>query len=235
VPELRLRVKGNSLMKQDLALLDLLLTNNWERPLYVNYTSLNQFNVDLEPFIVIEGNAYRILPIRNPNPDNRLVNADAGYDNVMNKFRFRSLDDPNVFFSVDYRNFVQNHRSTFNEVAQALISKGDTARAREVMLRSLEKMPDKGVPYDFTNALGLELLFEVGEKEKAIEVATVIGNRVSEMTEYMISKAIFDRELYNNIAVLGEIQRVLYRYGEDELAKTYEDAYEKFAEQVPGR
>ncbi|QOI97178.1 MAG: DUF2723 domain-containing protein [Flammeovirgaceae bacterium] len=232
VNEMRLRVRRNSLLKQDLALLDLMLTNNWERPLYVNNTSLEQFNIDLRPFVVSEGNAFRILPIQNPDPRTRLVNTEVAYDNIMNKFRFRGLDDPNVFYSVDYRNFAQNHRSTFNDVAEALLNEKDTVRAREVLLRSLQVMPDKGVPYDFTNALMLEMLFEVGEKERAIEISEVIGNRVDEMAAYMIRKGMFDRDLYNNIAVLGEIQRVLYKYGETELAGKYEQAYEKYASQV---
>jgi hypothetical protein len=232
VPEMKLRVRRNSLLKQDLALLDLMLTNNWGRPLYVNNTSLEQFNIDLKPFVVSEGNAFRILPIQNPDPRTRLVNTDVAYHNIMNKFRFRGLDNANVFYSVDYRNFVQNHRSTFNDVAEALLNEKDTVRAREVLLRSLEVMPDKGVPYDFTNALMLEMLFEVGEKEKAIDIANTIGNRVDEMSAYMIRKGLFDRDLYNNIAVLGELQRVLYKYGEAELAEKYEQAYEKYASQV---
>src|SRR5690606_20042679 len=35
VPEMRLRVRGSGLEKKDLAMLDLLATWNWERPLYV--------------------------------------------------------------------------------------------------------------------------------------------------------------------------------------------------------
>jgi hypothetical protein len=235
VPEMKLRVKGNSLMKQDLALLDVLLTNNWERPIYVNNTSLEQFNVDLRPYVISEGNSYRILPIQNPSPQNRLVNTEVAYNNLKNKFQFRGLDNPNVFFSLDYRSFVQNHRSTFNEVAGALIAEGSTEKAREILLISLEKMPDKGVRYDFTNALMVELLLEVGEKEKAIEVSTIVGNRVDEMAGYQIQKGILDRDLYNNVAVLGELQRVLYKYGENDLAKRFEDAYDKYAVQLPGR
>jgi hypothetical protein len=159
----------------------------------------------------------------------------VAYNNLKNKFQFRGLDNPNVFFSLDYRSFVQNHRSTFNEVAGALIAEGSTEKAREILLMSLEKMPDKGVRYDFTNALMVELLLEVGEKEKAIEVSTIVGNRVDEMAGYQIQKGILDRDLYNNVAVLGELQRVLYKYGENDLAKRFEDAYDKYAVQLPGR
>jgi hypothetical protein len=235
VTEMKLRLRRNSLMKQDLALLDLLLANNWERPLYVNNTSLEQFNIDLKPYVVTEGNAFRILPVENPSPNVRLVNTELSYRNIMQKFRFRGLDDPDVFHSVDYRNFVQNHRSTLNDVAEALLMKGDTARAREILLYSLKVMPDLSVPYDFTNALMLDMLFEVGEKEKAVEIATTIGDRTVEMAEYMIGKGLFNRDLYNHIAVLGEIQRVLYKYGEAELAERYEQAYDKFASQTPVR
>ncbi|MBX2967391.1 MAG: DUF2723 domain-containing protein [Cyclobacteriaceae bacterium] len=232
VPEMRLRVKGNSLMKQDLALLDLLYTNNWERPIYVNNTSLEQFNIDLKPYVVSEGNAFRILPVRNPVPQNRFVNTEVAYRNITEKFRFRGLDNPKAFFSVDYRSFVQNHRSTINEVAEALILEDKPEKARELLMLSLERMPDKGVPYDFINALMVELLLEVGEKEKGIEIATVLGNRYEEMANYMIREGTINRDLYNYIAVLGELQRALYKYGESDLAKRFEDAYQRFANEL---
>lgn len=230
VPKMLLRLKGNSLEKKDLALLDLLLTNNWERPVYVNFTSLDQFNVDLRPYVVMEGNAFRILPVRNPDPRNRLVNTEVAYANIMNKFKFRGLQDSTVYYSEDYRNFVMNHRGTINEIADALLIKGDKEKAREVLLHSLKMMPNATIPYDVSNARNVESLFEVGEKEKAIEVATILGNRMVDLAEYNISKRNFGNDTYNAIVVLSELQRVLYKYGEAELAKKYEDAYQKNGE-----
>src|SRR5690606_26346001 len=103
-----------------------LSTANWERPLYVNNTSLSQFNVDLSPYVVQEGNAYRILPVLNPDPEEELVDTNLSYKNVMEHFQFRGLDDPTVYYSPDYRSFVQNHRSSLNSLAAALITRGDT-------------------------------------------------------------------------------------------------------------
>lgn len=229
VPKMLLRLKGNALEKKDLALLDLLLTNNWERPVYVNYTSLDQFNVDLRPYVVMEGNTFRILPVRNPEPRNRLVNTEVAYTNIMKKFKFRGLQDSTVYYSEDYRNFVLNHRGTINEITDALLAKGDKEKGREVLLYSLEQMPHATIPYDVSNARNVESLFEVGEKEKAIDVATKLGNRMIDMAEYNISKRNFGNDTYNAIVVLSELQRVLYKYGEAELAKKYEDAYQKSA------
>lgn len=229
VPKMVLRLKGRALEKKDLALLDVLLTNNWKRPVYVNYTSLDQFNVDLRPYVVMEGNTFRILPVQNPDPANRLVNTEVAYNNVMKKFRFRGLQDSTVYYSEDYRNFVLNHRGTVQEVADALIDKGQKDKARELLLYNLAMMPNSTIPYDVSNARNVRSLFEVGEKEKAIEVATVLGNRMIDLAEFNISKRNFGNDTYNAIVVLSELQSVLYKYGEPELAKKFEDAYQKNA------
>ena len=127
----------------------------------------------------------------------------------------------------DYRNMFLNHRSSFNSLAEFLILEGDTAKAREVLLFSLAKMPDKSVPYDYTNAQTVAMLFEVGEKEKAMEIANVMSTRADQLATYYIEKRSIGRELQMNVVILGELQRVLYQYGEAEQAKKIEDLYEK--------
>ncbi|MFZ6009269.1 MAG: protein O-mannosyl-transferase family, partial [Bacteroidota bacterium] len=229
VPEMRLRVRGNGLEKKDLAMLDVLASGNWERPIYVNNTSMAQFNVDLSQFAVQEGNAYRILPVFNPNTQSELVNTQVCYENIMNKFQFRGLDDPSIYYTQDYRNFVQNHRSSLNALAEALIQSGDNEKARAVLLHSLKKMPDEVIRYDFTNASMVELLLEVGEKEKALAISNTMSQRANELADYYLNDRDYGRNLQVNIVILGELQRALYKYGEAELAKKLEDQYDKFA------
>jgi hypothetical protein len=208
-------------------MLDVLASGNWERPLYVNNTSLSQFNVDLSRYVVQEGNSYRILPVYNPRPFNQMeiVNTGVSYENMMKKFQFRNLDDSTVYYTQDYRNFVLNHRSSFNSLAEALILQGDSAKAREVLFHSLTRMPDASIRYDYTTSQTVALLFEVGEKEKALEIANLMWPRADQLADYYIRKRDYGRELQLNVVILGELQRVLYRYGEEELAKQIEDAY----------
>jgi hypothetical protein len=229
VPEMRLRVRTGGLEKKDLAMLDVLATTNWERPMYVNATSLSQFSVDLSRYVVQEGNAYRILPVYNPRQFNQmeLVNTKVSYENMLKKFQFRNTDRPDVYYNYDYRNMILNHRSSFNALAEYLVMEGDTAKAREVIMYSLTKMPDKAVPYDYTNAQSIAILFEVGEKEKALEMANLMSTRADELATYYIGKSSYGRELQLNVVILGELQRVLYRYGESELAQKIEGLYEK--------
>jgi MFS family permease len=239
VPEMRFVVRGSGLEKKDLAMLDVLASTDWERPLYVNNTSLAQFNVDLSHYVVQEGNAYRILPVYNPNAQTELVNTAVSFENISKKFQFRGLDDSTIYYTQDYRSFVQNHRSSLNALADALLTEGDTARAREVVMLNVTKMPDHGVEYDFTSARTAELLFEVGEKEKALEMVNIMAPRADELAAHYLSTREYGRELQVSIVILGELQRVLYKYGESEMAKKLEDAYEKHANnyqnRTPGR
>jgi hypothetical protein len=229
VPEMKLKLRSGTsgLEKKDLAMLDVLATANWERPIYVNNTSMAQFNIDISRYAIQEGNAYRILPVYNPDPNVDFVNTDVAMENMTKKFKFRGLDDAGIYYTQDYRSFVQNHRSSFNTLAQSLIAQGDTARAREVLLFSLAKMPDEGVRYDFTNAQMVELLLEVGEKEKAIEIANLMSKRFDDQATYYFTQREFGRDFQLPMFLLGEMQRVLYAYGETELAKKLEDMYEK--------
>lgn len=235
VPEMRLRLKGNGLEKKDLAMLDVLATSDWERPMYVNNTSLAQFNVDLTPYVVQEGNAYRILPVFNANKNQELVSTDIAYENIMKKFQFRGLTDSTVYFSDQYRSFVQNHRSSLNTVTEALIAEGDTARAREMVLFNIEKMPDHGVRFDFTTGRTVELLFEVGEKERAMKIVDILAPRHDALAAYYIKNNEYGRDLQISLFILGELQRVLYAYGEADRAKQIEEIYERHANAFQNR
>ena len=91
-------------------------------------------------------------------------------------------------------------------------------------------MPNSAIKYDVSNARNVEVLFEVGEKEKAIELATVLGKQMDEAAGYYLAKREYGNDLNYSVIILGELQRVLYKYGEADLAKKYEDAYQKYAE-----
>lgn len=233
VDEMVIRVKGNYLYKGDLAMLDVLATSNWDRPIYLNNTSLSQIKFDLSPYIVQEGNAYRVLPIRNPKPGKELVSTEVAYENVTKKFKFRGLDDSTVYYTNDYRGFVMNHRSVLNSIAESLIAEGKMEKARETVMLNITKMPDAAVRMD-PSYVGIgqdqgtiELLFRVGEKEKAIAFAKTLGDRSIEVTNYYLSKDLgFSDDSRKHLYYLGELQNILYRYGEAELAKKYEDAYD---------
>ena len=229
VDQMQLRITSSHLQMKDLAMLDVLATSNWDRPIYVNMTSLNQFQVDLSPYVVQEGNAYRILPMRNIRNDREtLVNTEKTYDNMVNKFSYRGLDDPTVYYSDDYRGFVLNQRHSFNTLAEALIDEGKIAKADSALQFMLRVIPDNVFRYDPTNVSTVNLLFKVGRKDQAVAMANLMGDRADEMATYLIGRGDgITSEVRNNLSILGMMYRTLYEHGEVELGKKYEDAYER--------
>lgn len=218
-------LKGRALEKKDLMILDILANNKWERPIYFNNTSLMGVNLDFRPYVVQEGNTFRLLPVENPNPANELVNTDVMYTNMMENFYYRELNNPDVYYSEDYRQFALNHRSSFNTLARALVAEGDLERARTVLNKSLEEIPDETIPFDYVSSQAVPLLFRVGENEKAVAMATKLGDRADEMLAYLSRSGQPGQsvEVQKQFIILNAISQALTNNGEAELGKKYED------------
>jgi hypothetical protein len=219
-------LKKGGLEKNTLMILDLIANNNWERPIYFNNTSLQGVSVNLNDYVVQEGNTYRLLPVKNPDPRSEFVNTELMYDNVMNEFRFRGLNDPKVYNSIDHRNFALNHRSTMNSLANALISEGKTDEARAVLNKSLEAIPDISIPYDYTSSQMVKLLYRVGEQDKAKEIAEVIGERANDALNYFGEYGIsIGNETQKNLLILNDLVNTMKSQQENELAQKFEEYF----------
>jgi pentatricopeptide repeat protein len=220
------RLKGNGLEKNTFMILDMILTGKWTRPIYFNNTSLQNAGIDFRRYVVQEGNTYRLLPIDRGNLQDELVNTEVMYDNMMNHFQFRELDNPSVYYSEDYRNFALNHRSSFNTLAAALLSEGDVEKAREVLNRSLEVIPDKSIRYDYSNVQTASLLFQVGEMDKAVDISNKLSKSSTDYLEYYVnSDNIPQTEVQKHMTILSLLSRMLKQNGQDELALEIETTF----------
>mgnify|MGYP005841362281 CR=1 FL=1 len=205
--------------KGQMMLFDLIVQNNWERPIYFNYTSVNTLNWDANPYLVQEGMAYRLLPVQKPNGKRELVNIEVMYDNVMNKMQFRGLDDPEAFLNEDYRGFVQNHRSMFTTFADALVEEGDTTRALEVLDYSIEKMPFDVVPHDISSVGFVQSFYNVGAVERATQMAMEVGEQFNAELNYLQNKRRYGYSFQSKLRGLQFLRLVLEENGKSEEAE----------------
>ncbi|MDN5200795.1 DUF2723 domain-containing protein [Fulvivirgaceae bacterium BMA10] len=219
-------LKGGGLDKGSLMLLDIIVSNNWERPIYFNNTSLNQIGVNLQDYVVREGNTYRLLPVKNSDPNIELVNTEVMYDNVMNKFHWRELNNPNTYYSEDYRNFALSHRSSLNALAQALIQKGETEKAGEVLRKSIELIPDEAIPFDYSNGQSVKLYLTIGENELAEQVANRLVERADQvLTYYEENNMGFDYEVQKNLVILNDLTNAFKGARQNEMAQKIENIF----------
>ena len=221
-------MKGRGLEKKDLAILDLIVHNNWERPIYFNNTSSSSVNFNLKRFMVQEGNAFRLLPIRNPEKD-MFVNSDIMFENLMENFHWRELDNPEVYYSEDYRNFVLNHRASFNTVIEQLLAEGKEEKAKEALFRCFEVMPDEVISFDHFSVSQVGYLLLLGEQDMAIEMADKIATRSDAMLQHMATTGRYTQfDLQKNLISLSEIARAFRSVDDGEVAIKYVEMFEKY-------
>lgn len=226
---------ANELYKNDLIILDMIATNDWTRPIYFSTTLANSSYLNLKPYMQREGLAFRLLPIKVEGAAQGYVNTDIMYDNMMNKFFWRELDNPNSYYDENYKRFVLNLRDSFYRLADQLIAEGKEEKAKKVLLFALEKMPDKAVPYDVYSTQLVEGLFKVGEDKKALEIAQTMGNRAIEMLEYKSKTDQMDEQsdrVRLNLAILNQIAQILKEEGKTKEAKKFEDSFKLFYNQI---
>jgi len=229
IDQMNLRVKGRYLTKGSLMLLDLITTNNWERPIYFNNTSLSSIGFDLRNHVVLEGLTYRLLPVQKPdNVDEYLVNTDLAYENVTENFAYRGMDNPDNYFDEEYRRFTSNHRSTLNSITSALLSEGDIERAAEVQKLSLEKFPNEAIPYDLSNGQSVIYLFEMGEDDLALDIIEKLSEKSIQTLEFYRDKGRpMDREAMISLEMMRFFVPLLEERGYDELATKVQNNLDK--------
>jgi hypothetical protein len=200
-------------------ILDILANNKWERPIYFNTTSRSGVNIDFSKYLVQEGATYRLLPIEDPTGGQDMIHTDIMYDNVMNKFSWRGLNDPSTYNTNDYRIAVINHRSYINTLAEELIQEGDSTRARDVLFRSLEVMPDESIPYDYASPRTMNLLYRLGEDEKADEMSDILSTRANEVLTYLTGKETsMSYKAQLQLGIMEQVMRYLKSAGKDDKA-----------------
>ncbi len=186
----------NALSKQELFVLDLLSSYDWDRPINM----LNQggdLNIGLKDYLMYDGFSSRLTPIRNniTSLDPGLVDTDKLYDQMTNVFKFDALSRKD--YCVDFQNCytflgVMSIRNLFISSANSFIKAGEASRAEEMLDRCREVMDPKRYPYDnsilgwASNALyPIEMIkdyYLLGKPDKAKAVVQELVSEVMEST-----------------------------------------------------
>lgn len=163
-----LTVSGNYITKNSLAILDVLVSNKWERPMYFNFTSYNQLDLNIKPYLVQEGLVYRLVPLENPSkdvePDTKLM-----FQNLVTNANYNNLARSDVYFNhEDYHaRMIDPLRSAFNLLTAGLIYEGDVDRANAVMDKALHDFYPDHLKPSFSNLQTADLLLAMGRTAEA--------------------------------------------------------------------
>jgi len=163
--------------KANLAVLDLLNNMDWNRPVYFAVTTGGDAYMGLEQYFQLEGLAYRLTPIKhkknsNPNIDGGVCSSIM-YDNMMNKFEWGNMDKMPIYMDENNRRMTTNLRLQFGHLTEQLIAEGKLDKAREVIQRSLDVMPEYNVPFEQPQIMWqlVDMMYEAEYNDKALELS----------------------------------------------------------------
>lgn len=137
---LSIAVEGAYLPKSDLAILDLLYSNNWERPMYFNFTGLNSLKIDLRPYVSQEGLVYKLTPERSATAEIP-VDLERSYQNLVVQADYSNLIDPAIYFNhEDFQaRMIAPLKFNFNSMISGYAERGDMEKVSELTSFAYEK------------------------------------------------------------------------------------------------
>ncbi|MBN2668883.1 MAG: DUF2723 domain-containing protein [Bacteroidales bacterium] len=238
VKEITWKTNKSYALKADLMVLDLISNFDWNRPVYFAITVGSDGYNNLEDYFQLEGLAYRFVPIKakkDPTGQTGSVNADVMYDNMMNKFKWGGLNNPDVYLDENNLRMTMNLRNNFTRLANALLEEGKRDKAVEVLDRCLEVMPMDIIPVNYFMIGMVEAYYKAGEFEKAKPVIEKIVENSDQDLNYYLSldkqyRKVVDREINLSMYLLQSVYQQAKSNGQDELADNVYALLEKYHE-----
>jgi hypothetical protein len=149
--------------------------------------------MNLDPFFQIDGLAYRIVPIRHTPTQGQMgsIDLDVLYDNMVNKFRWGGVDDPDVYLDENIKRMLMNFRNNFGRLALECLEQGDTVRAKAAVDRCMEVILPEAAPMDYFMIPIADACYRIGDTERANTYIEQIASKTEEELRFFLS---FGRE-----------------------------------------
>ncbi|HEV7783376.1 MAG TPA: DMT family transporter, partial [Chitinophagaceae bacterium] len=210
IPE---RTLQRGLYRSDIAILAIIATNHWKRPIYFTspFGELGFYR-----FLRKDGLAYRLVPVENKYPQANWViertfneletqyktniggtqigdNNDSVMYRNLEKFGFGGAEKKGVYFDEENRRHLLNIRSVMAEAAGNYADLGDKDKAVKLLDKLDAGIDPKNLPYAMVsrfsthNQIGLvflEACYKAGKKELAEKIRLALRKDIMEQTRY---------------------------------------------------
>ena len=200
--------RGNSIDKKTLAFLDFLSNYQWDRPIHFGLGSAanpatNMFG--LQDYMILEGLTYKLVPVKIGNLD--ACDGDRSYQIITQQWEFGGMDNPKTYLSEADRCTATHVRSAINFASRALMLDGDTARARELLNLSVEKMPANRFEPNYYVIETIKLLYAAADPQTADSLARYEFDQLEKDLMYFYS---FPNRLRMNVYSDARMDLMLY-------------------------
>ena len=218
----RLSEDVSYLYTADLVAYDILRTaaqEGWERPVYFATTVSDDGKLDLQNYFQLEGQAFRVVPIRHDEGQLGRVVPEVTLPNLA-EFKFTNIADPDVYYDENIRRMMGNMRNIYVHTAMELSEAGRTDEARALLDTLMTKIPFETIPGDERSFLLIAQAYQAaGDKERAVEVM----KRAEPLVLSRLEHARSEREAEYAAQYVQMVRFAYLDAGDYEAASTFSD------------
>lgn len=235
-------IKSNQLYKNDIMLLDIVASSNWERPLYFASPGSVSHCLNVDSFCLVHGWVYKFMPVKSRKDD--YINGMGGvdeqgtYDIFMNRVKWGNIDNPKVYIDPETLNELSRPKTNILRSAQAFLQEGKNNEAVKLMDLYLSKVPESKIPYDMYVLPFAEMYYQAGQIQKANRIMESIAVVYKDNLDYYSSftgkyRDYFTEDIKESLSVLRRMNQVAEKNNQTALAKKLDDIFQmglKFAQ-----
>jgi hypothetical protein len=243
--EIEWKFGPNYVTKDNLALIDILSHNNWERPIYFTFTMGADNMMGLTKYLYNDGFAYRLMPLvpdttkkaeggNSREADN--TNTMAMYDNVMNKFKWGNMKNARYLDHESIAMFYPVILKMFVNLSDDLIKEGKPELAKNVLQKYDQVMPNLNPYMDIT----IRKFFLAGNAFKVSDIA--LGTKITnecldyindQLTYYSANlekdgKRVDYRDIQLGMTIYNEFLKLTEEQKQPELNKKIQQQFDQF-------
>jgi hypothetical protein len=245
VDKIPITVNSGYITKDDIAVLDIINSNMYDRPIYFSVTCNGEKLMGMDDYTNLEGMALRVVPVKTKGDPMLYIygagkdDLDRTYDVIMNKFRWGNFDKEQQFIDHSYAPSIQAMRMIMMRTALGLQQAGDKERAIKMANKYFEAFPNMNFQYDVRIMPFVQVLIESGDLESAKKELRTLATETLDMLEFMdtlttedLNKG-FTQEKGSCMAAVREIMEKSKVLNDPQFLKDMESMFNKYNSVTP--
>ena len=238
--------KTTYIIKDQLAMLDIVTSNIWERPIYWAVTCREDRLLGLQDYLQLEGLALRLVPIKTKSSMNQYgivgagrVDTDIAFKNIMEKWQWGNFDKERHFIDRSYQPSLQTMRVAIIRIGRQMIVENKKANAEKLVDKYFEVFPAYNFPYDQFTAFLSDVYFRAGANAKAAAKIREIAQTMEQQLKFHDSlspefQKAYQQDLQYTMSTVQTIMNLAGDMQDTALEKELEGMFGKYVPQTPG-
>jgi tetratricopeptide (TPR) repeat protein len=140
-------IDDKAIRVQDALMIQILISNNWNRPVYFSTTVYGMNKIGLDDYLALEGLVYKL------NTHKGKIDTEKLYNNLINIYTYDGVNDGHIEYVEDIASLYQNYRESFLALASGYDKTGEKEKVKEILDMMDEKLPETQLPYSSNTLL----------------------------------------------------------------------------------